>query len=125
MTRLGDEVVVRGERYLVFDVEHSERSPEYRSFYLRRLGDESDWLAVGRRVQHNTRVAPAPRHLVEIVTYGDEIHVYNVGDESAKVTYTVAIGANLTAFRLKLSPWTWREIRNAESFADVEIHDHR
>ena len=124
MTNIGDAVTVRGERYRVFDVEHSQRFGSLRLFYLRHIDNGTDWQASGKRVQHNSHLTATPEHVVEIVAYGNAVHAYAPGDESAEVVYMTAIAANADAIRAKLSPWVWRAMRNALA-DDIEIHDHR
>lgn len=56
MKDVGSEVTVHGERYRIEHVEPA-RFTGYR-FILRRLEDDTTWVGVGRRVQHNTTLIP-------------------------------------------------------------------
>ncbi|MFD6636744.1 hypothetical protein ACFWDN_13080 [Micromonospora chalcea] len=89
-----------------------ERHPG-KSFQDARDADHAEALAEGRR--------RAARGEVEVVAYGDEMHVYPAGDERARILYATAVGANLDATRAVL---TGAQLAAVVDSADFPIHDH-
>lgn len=65
---------------------------------------------------------------VEIIAYGDEVHMYEPGADSAEIVYMAAVGSNLDVTRAVVTGKQWREkilpaLGSAE--VEVEVHDHR
>ncbi len=60
---------------------------------------------------------------VDVVAYGDEVHVYPAGSAAARILHTTAVGANLDAELYRLGAARWRDVRG-ELPGTVTVHDH-
>lgn len=58
---------------------------------------------------------------VTLVGFGDEVHVYDAGDETAQIVYTTAIGANLDAEIFTVTAEQFEPLRREL----VGVVDHR
>lgn len=72
-----------------------------------------------------TPAATPNRGRVVLVAYDNDVHVYDATDaDTAKIVYTVAVGANLDAEHLTLSAAAWDAAHHILR-EDHTIHDHR
>lgn len=95
----------------------------------RDLGESHARRYKARQVRAaNAAVVIEDGQSVEIVAYGDDVHLYEPGDDSAEVVYMVAVGSNLDVTRAVVTGERWREkvlpVINA-SIEEIEVHDHR
>lgn len=61
---------------------------------------------------------------VEVIAYGDEVHLYEPGGESTGIVEAVAIGANLDVTRAIVTGVVLRE-KVLPALDEAEVHDHR
>lgn len=65
---------------------------------------------------------------VEVIAYGNDVHLYEPGQDSAEIVYMAAVGSNLDVTRAVVTGERWREkvlpVINAAD-EEIKVHDHR